>query len=237
MNLRAFAVATIAASLAATAVPGPAHAEDGSSWTSLYAGTVYEGSGWSTCPDPIRISVDTRGLDPDRKTKARNALKDAIAAWNKGKVVRFEYGGQIPVRFDGTTGVTTPEDGVARDRWIYLTVVNKGDGSKVDPNVVGLAGPLRVDPATKIILEGSAAFRAKYVNKATRAQIAELFAHEIGHIFGLGHSGSKKDVMYATLNGQTALGPGDIAGGRALLKPCPAPPQPDPIPPSDQPTP
>lgn len=224
-GLRRWAVAAGAVAVTVSMVV-PAHADDSSTgWTSLYAGTAYDGAGWSTCPDPIRVSLDGRGVAPDQRTKARNALKAAIEKWNAGKVVRFEYGGQVPVRFDSATGVSTPEDGVPRDRWIYLTVVGKG-GEGLDPNTVGLAGPLRVDPATKIILEGSAAFRAKYVNKAKRALVAELFAHELGHVFGLGHSSSANDVMYAILKGHKALGAGDIAGGLALLKPCPAPPAP-----------
>jgi Matrixin len=234
-GIRRRSVAAAVAAAVAIALAVPAHAEDsGHAWTSLYDGTPYAGAGWSNCPDPIRVSVDTRGLAKDERTKASKGLKIAIAKWNRARVVRFEFAGQVPVRFDSASGVTAPEDGVARDRWIYLSAVNKG-GQGIDPNVVGLAAPLRVDPATGIILEGSAAFRAKYLNKATKAAAAELFAHELGHVFGLGHSTSKKDVMYPILDGQKDLGPGDIAGGFAVLKPCPAPPQPDPVPPTEPP--
>jgi hypothetical protein len=231
--------ATAAAAVAFTfSLVVPANADDtGQSWTSIYDGTPYAGAGWSNCPDPIRVSVDARSLSEEDKTKARNALKLAVAKWNRAKVVRFEFAGFVPVRFDPATGITAPEDGVARDRWIYLTVV-KGGGEGIDPNVVGLAAPLRIDPATNIILEGSAAFRWKYVDKAKKARVAELFAHELGHVFGLGHSTSKKDLMYPILEGRKELGPGDIAGGFAVLKPCPAPPvppQPDPVPPTEQP--
>ncbi len=67
----------------------------------------------------------------------------------------------------------------------------------------------------------SAAFRASYMNKASMAKSTEVIAHELGHIIGLGHSLSRKDLMFATLLGFTALGPGDKAGGWALLKRCP----------------
>jgi Matrixin len=232
--IRRLAIAA-AAAVASASLIVPAHADDtGSSWTSIYEGTPYAGAGWSNCPDPIRVSVDVRSLSQEQRTKARKALQIAIEKWNRAKVVRFEFAGPVPVRFDPATGITAPEDGVARDRWIYLSVVNRG-GEGIDPNVVGLAAPLRIDPATNIILEGSAAFRAKYVTKAKKAAVAELFAHELGHVFGLGHSTAKKDVMYPILSGHKELGAGDITGGFAVLKPCPAPPQPAPVPPTEPP--
>ena len=211
---------TVAAGAGAAA---PAHADD-QSWTSLYAGTQYDGAGWARCPDsPIRISIDTRALDADQKAKARKALKLAVAAWRTRGVVHFVYGGELPVNFDTSTGVSTPADGIARDRWIYITLVKASSKKTSDTAVVGLAGPLRVDPATSIITEGSAAFQAQYVNKRSRALVAELFAHELGHVAGLGHSTSKKDVMYPILSGQVALGPGDLAGIEAVTQPCPPP--------------
>ena len=206
-----------------TLVAVPARADD-NSWTSLYAGTAYEGAGWTNCPQPITISVDTRALDPAQRAKARKAVEVALAKWNRAKVVTFQFGGEIPVRFDRASGVSTPEDGVARDRWIYVTLVKANSKSTSDTAVVGLAGPLRVDPATKAILEASAAFQAQYVNKQPRALVAELFAHELGHVFGLGHDAAKGNVMYPILSALKKLGASDIAGAYALLKPCPAPP-------------
>ncbi|MBI1350106.1 MAG: matrixin family metalloprotease [Actinomycetales bacterium] len=204
-----------------SALVAPSARADDQSWTSLYAGTEYDGSGWASCPDPIRISVDTRALDPAQKAKARKALKAVLAVWNKAKVYPLVYGGEIPVRFDKATGVSTPEDGVTRDRWIYLTLVKASKKATSDTAVVGLGGPLRVDPDNKVIVEASAAFQAQYVNKTSKALVEELFAHELGHVIGLGHSTSKKDVMYPILSGHLKLGPGDIAGAWALIRPCP----------------
>ncbi len=229
-------MAAIAAALVlGTLLSGSAQAAD-DSWTSLYAGTPYEGSGWSVCPLPITVSVDARTLKPDARKKAKAALVAALQRWNRPKIVRFEYVGPIPVNFDPATGVTTPTDGVARDRHVYMAVVKAGKAPSRETAVVGLAGPLRVDPATQIILEGSGAFRAQYVEQASRKRVTELFAHELGHVFGLGHSSSEKDVMYPILQGLGDLGSGDIAGAYALLKPCPAPTpapepaQPEPVP-------
>ena len=69
------------------------------------------------------VSVDTRNLKADERTKVRQALYIALARWNRSKIFRFQYGGEIPVRFDPSTGQSTPQDGVARDRWLYLTLV------------------------------------------------------------------------------------------------------------------
>lgn len=192
----------------------------------MYAGTAYDGAGWARCPDPIHVSVDTRSLRPIKRAMVSAALRIAVARW-RGSVVPFVYGGEIPMRFDRATGVSTPEDGIARDRWIYLTLVKAKSSSSSDGAVVGLAGPLRVDPATKIITEGSGAFLASYVNKQPKVlTVAELLTHELGHIAGLGHSTSKEDVMYPILRGHTRLGAGDLAGIVAVTKPCPTPPAP-----------
>ena len=169
------------------------------------------------------VSVDTRNLKADQRAKARQAISIALARWNRSKIFRFQYGGEIPVRFDPSTGVSTPEDGVARDRWLYLTLVKAPRSDGADSQIVGLAAPLRIDAATKEIREASAAFRAQYVNTQSRARVALLFAHELGHDIGLGHSTSKSDIMYPLLHDQKRLGEGDIAGAQAVLKPCTTP--------------
>jgi Matrixin len=222
-------VAAILAAVAILAVSsGPAGADDGNSWTLLYPDGPYAGAGWAACATPITVSVDTRNLKADQRAKARRALYVALARWNRSKTFTFQYGGEIPVRFDRSTGSSTPEDGVARDRWLYLTLVKAPKSGGADSQIVGLAGPLRIDPATKEIREASAAFRAQYVNTQSRARVALLFAHELGHDIGLGHSTSKSDIMYPVLNDQPRLGKGDIAGAQAVLKPCTTP-EPTPV--------
>jgi hypothetical protein len=218
--------ATLAVGALGLSATSPARAtvnSDDQSWTSLYAGTAYDDAGWGRCPNPIRVSVDTRALSRAQRAKAYVALKLAVARWRGGSVVPFVYGGEVPVRFNRATGVATPEDGVARDRWIYITLVKAGTPTHTG-GVVGLAGPLRIDPATNTIVEGSAAFLASYVNKSTRSHITEVLIHELGHVAGLGHSTSPDDIMYPILNGKTSLGPGDRAGILAVTKPCPTPP-------------
>lgn len=208
---------SLTVAIAVTTIAPAAEAEQ--AWTSLFEGTSYEGSGWSTCPEPIRVTVDTRSLKSDQRQKAKQALTAALARWNRGKFVTFDYGGELPVTVDAATGVAQPSDGILRPRHIYFTVKTAPKGT--DLAVVGLAGPLHVDPSTRTIVDASAVFQAQYVNAESKAKVGEVFAHEIGHIIGLGHSSSKKDLMYPILQGKTDLGPGDIAGAKALLKPCP----------------
>jgi Matrixin len=222
MRFRKSAVALISSVVLVVMGVSSARADDGNSWTLLYPDGPYAGAGWAACATPISVSVDTRNLKAGQREKARRALSIALARWNRSKIFRFQYGGEIPVRFDPSTGSSTPEDGVARDRWLYLTLVKAPPSASADTQIVGLAGPLRIDPETKVILEASAAFRAQYVNTQSRARIALLFAHELGHDIGLGHSAAKTDIMYPVLNDQTRLGAGDIAGAKAILKPCPA---------------
>ena len=180
-----------------------AQADD--SWTSIYDGTPFEGAGWSACPTPVTVTVDTRALAKDQRGKAKAAMTEAIQLWNKAKIAPFVFGGELPVTFNATTHVSTPTDGRSRDRHIYFTIV-KATADQAETGVVGLATPLRVDSVTSTILEGSAAFQAQYVNKQSEEKVRELFAHELGHVFGLGHSTSKKDVMYPVLQGHSGLG-------------------------------
>ena len=55
------------------------------------------------------------------------------------------------------------------------------------------------------------------------AELIHLFAHEIGHILGLGHSPDEGNIMNAVVSNLTTLGPGDVAGINAVMRPCASP--------------
>jgi hypothetical protein len=68
-----------------------------------------------------------------------------------------------------------------------------------------------------------AIFRKGYIlehRKTDSERVMHIYLHELGHIIGLGHSGLRENVMYPTLDHETTLSSGDIAGAKAMTQPC-----------------
>ena len=137
--------------------------------------------------------------------------------------MHFVSVGQVPMHFDAATQTLLPDSGPMQPNHIYLALEPEVKAPRLDGGVVGLGTPTLIEQDTQQLLGGEAVFEAEYVNARTKAELIHLFAHEIGHILGLGHSPDEGNIMYAIVTDQTTLGPGDIAGINAVMRPCPTP--------------
>ncbi len=106
---------------------------------------------------------------------------------------------------------------------VYRAIKSRKQVSIMRQTTVGLAMPSVVLLPTREIVAGMAIFRRGYVKAERRSsllRLKRLYLHELGHVLGLGHSGSTSDVMFAEMDTIDRLGPGDKAGVAAFTQPC-----------------
>jgi hypothetical protein len=109
------------------------------------------------------------------------------------------------------------------DHHVYIAFKTPSQVPIMASNAVGLAMPTAVISSTQEITAGMAIFRRGYVVEQRRIapdRIANLYIHELGHVLGLGHANSARNVMHPTLGELTRLGDGDAAGIRDITQPC-----------------
>ena len=156
---------------------------------------------WKRSKFPLKITLDRRGSGQIPMADVQNALQLSAAAWNgvTSTIARFEvqplpaidkdakFDGEIIVQFIRQQSVWkygTLE--LARTETYY----NTRDGELLDADIV------INDWNTQIPL-GIAA--------ADKYDLQAMLTHEMGHIFGLGHSQLPSATMYASAN------PGEIS--------------------------
>ena len=198
-------------------------------YTSFFDGTALEGTGWMACPEPITWSVDVGSLDPLAKRKEISRLRLAFGQWAQESGLRMEFTGREALDYDASTHALNPADGSPpRDRHVYIGFLEEGESPLFVDSVVGLAMPSRVLVSRRAIVTGVIAIRSSYVSDVRRVEpryLRHLYLHEIGHTMGLGHAELKINVMEPTVRIKRILGPGDVTGVRAMLRPCVATPR------------
>ena len=178
------------------------------------------GSGWADCGTPITWSIDTSRLAPaDARTAMRQMTAD-FAKWGAASGLTFTFVGEVPITFNAATyqvaGSTHPSE-----RHIFVGFLNNADApALLSDRTVGFAEPSKVIASSKEIVEGYIVLSAEYVKAVNARHESALYLHELGHALGLGHGGTKADVMYYIVGTNNELSPGDIAGIRELTKIC-----------------
>ena len=223
-GVAALAVALVIGVAPAQASPTGAAEAD---YSSFFGDDALRGSGWAACPEPVTWSVDMGRLSPTAAKREMARLQKALGLWSRYSGVPLEFVGRQPLVYDNTSyQLRTADNSAPRTRHIYIGFYGGKEVTGLSGNVVGLARPTSV--LAREVVSGMAVFRRGYVLREQSEEprhLTNLYLHELGHIFGLGHAASPANVMYPTLGTMTDLGPGDRAGAREYTQECPSQPE------------
>jgi len=194
------------------------------SYTSFFTDLELVGAGWSACAGPVTWSIDVRGLTARAARAEIRRLKGAWSQWGEAAGLTFRFAGRQDLVFDPATNNLRAADGSPQPaRHVYLAMKSPTQVSIMRQTTVGLAMPSLVLLPTRAIVSGMAIFRRGYVKEQRRTstlRLTRLYLHEMGHVLGLGHSGSTSNVMFAEMDTIARLGPGDKAGVADFTQPC-----------------
>jgi len=214
------AVAVIAVGAKVVVFAPFAGATSESPFTSIYTSGPYVGAGWAACATPITWYADTSALKPAEAKKARSNLAWAMSTWASAAGLSVVQGSVRTLTFDNADSIVKQDSAMATGRKIYVKFVKDKDSTYMSGRIVGAASPTKVLLMDNEIVGGSAAFRADYLTYATKTEARALLLHELGHVFGLGHTTDESSVMYPLVQRRVKLNSSDLAGIRAFTKPC-----------------
>lgn len=150
------------------------------------------------------VRVNTNGVDPSLTGDYENALKVALAQWDRAECPRggnasltLELLGatQKPFGYDDAVGASN-ENGIfyRTDDWQYAggnevaltTVTFRSDTGDILDADIEVNANLNISTARPLPTRGF--------------DLQTVFAHELGHVLGLAHSDDRSATMFATYN-------------------------------------
>ncbi len=168
----------------------------------------------------IRVAVYPAGGPPNAEQLVREAVARMRAATGLDIVVTGAFGGQAP-NWNFEAAPIYPDDPIS---------VSWQDGeaiAELTDHVAGLGGSRVIDGpyGSRRLVAGTIALSRDYYTMLTeRGDHGEALAvllHEFGHVFGLDHVDSPRELMYADNSDRTSFGAGDLEGLRLLGQgPC-----------------
>ncbi|MET0526160.1 MAG: matrixin family metalloprotease [Nocardioides sp.] len=168
----------------------------------------------------VQVAVYPAGGPPDAEQLVREAVARMRTATGLDIVVAGVFGGHAP-NWNFEAAPIHPDDPISVS-W------QDGDAiAELTDHTAGLGGSRIIESptGTPYRVAGTIALSRDYYSLLTeRGDHSEALAvllHEFGHVFGLDHADSSRELMNADNTGLTTLGPGDLEGLRLLGRgPC-----------------
>ena len=196
-----------------------------SDYSSFFGDGELTGAGWATCA-PITWSADTRGLTSAQARREIARLRDAWALWAEAAGVKAFFTGREDLAYDPASYGLVPADGSAPvEQHVYIAFKTRKQVPILTGGAVGLAKPTQVLVEERRIVGGMAILMRGYAIEQGRTNpsaLAHVYAHELGHVLGLGHAESRANVMYPEVQSVTRLGDGDASGIARFTQECAA---------------
>jgi Matrixin len=174
---------------------------------------------YSSC-SLIRVAVYPAGGPPDAEQLVREAVAIMRDATGLDIVVTGAFGGHAPNWNFGAAPILP-------DSPISVSWQDQDAIAELSDHVAGLGGsPIITAPyGGKQRVAGTIALSRDYYTLLTErhdhGEALAVLLHEFGHVLGLGHVDSPRELMYEDNIGLTHLGPGDREGLRLLGQgPC-----------------
>jgi hypothetical protein len=168
----------------------------------------------------IQVAVYPAGGPPDAEQLVSEAVAQMRSATGLDIVLIGAFGGHAPNwNFEAApVGPTDPISVSWQDGDAIADLTNETAGLGGSP-VVGSPNGGRRRIAGTIAL--SRDYYAWLTQTGDHAEEVAVLLHEFGHVFGLDHVDSPRELMYDDNIGLTSLGPGDLQGLRRLGQgPC-----------------